>query len=396
MRVLIANLRLDEPGGVESVVRDLALGLLHRQHRPIVYCPVIGKIGREIRSRGIAVVDDLQAIADPPDIIHGHHYVATGEAIIRFPHVPVVNVCHAWEFWQWRPVKFPQVFKYGVISEAVRDRLIDEEGISPERIETLLNAVDLSRLPSRRSALRARPRRAACFSKYKSHLPIIRKACERAGITLDAIGKCADKPSMAIEEDLVKYDIVFAIGRSALEAACCGCAVVVCDQNGFGGMLTSKNLERFRSLNFALRLLTRPVSLDAVQAAIESYDASDVVQVSERLRTDADLEKYLDQILSLYEDAIRCSPGDVDDGIYRDALHGFLHATLPRTVDDPRWPWMSEREFFLREIERLDHELAVSRNGVGGATLRSVIGRSRTFLKHRRNRLRLIPAVSGK
>ena len=53
LTILFTNVWLDRRGGTESVIRDLALGMLRRGHRPI--------------GRG---VDDGGAIAECPDALH--------------------------------------------------------------------------------------------------------------------------------------------------------------------------------------------------------------------------------------------------------------------------------------------------------------------------------------
>ena len=68
MRVLLTNITLASRSGTEVNVRDLALGLLRRGHRPVVYSPELGEIAAEIRAATVAVVDDLAAIAAPQSL----------------------------------------------------------------------------------------------------------------------------------------------------------------------------------------------------------------------------------------------------------------------------------------------------------------------------------------
>jgi len=44
-----------------------------------------------------------------------------------------------------------------------------------------------------------------------------------------------------------QYDVVFAKGRSAIEALACGCAVVVADYSRFAGLVTTKTLDHLRT-----------------------------------------------------------------------------------------------------------------------------------------------------
>ena len=42
LRILITNIYLDSRSGTEVYIRDLALDLLRRNHRPVVFAPVQG------------------------------------------------------------------------------------------------------------------------------------------------------------------------------------------------------------------------------------------------------------------------------------------------------------------------------------------------------------------
>jgi len=369
-RVLLTNVRLSEPGGTESIVRDLAIGLLRRGHRPIVYSPILGGFSEEIRARGIPVIDDLRLLAEPPDIIHGHHFIQTAEALIHFPTTPAIYVCHAWEFWVEQPPKFPQVQIYGAVSETVRDRLVHIEGIDPQKVALFLNAVDLARVPARRRPLSRTAQRAICFTNAKAHVPILRSACERMGIVFDTLGGCGDRLVAHPECELVDYDIVFATGRSAIEALCCGAAVIVCDARGLGGLVNSKNYERFRKLNFALRALAHPLSIEAVVAELKQYDVNDGTSVAERTRADASLELSLDRFLEIYR-AIITSWSKVQIATSaessRRAMLDFLHNALPRKSSDARWPWQVERDRLIEERDHLDQECAMTRQSAQNA-----------------------------
>ncbi|MDO8381332.1 glycosyltransferase [Phenylobacterium sp.] len=365
MKILITNVWLDGRGGTESVVRDLALGFQRRGHRPIVYSPHLGDAAREIHQRGVSVISDLGQLAEAPDVIHGHHYVQTAEAILHFPQVPVVTLSHAWPFWQERPVKFPQVHRYLAVDEAVRDRLVQIDQIAPERVEILHNAVDLRRIPARLAALGQRPLTALAFTKNKAQLPILQAACRKMGVKLDVLGHGADRLVATPEAELVRYDLVFATARMALEALCAGAAVVVCDARGLAGLVTSNNVERLRDLNFGLRSLVNPVTVEAIAAEITLYDAAEAGRVSERVREFADLEPMLDRLETLYGEAIAAASAQpAAEAARRQAMLAFLSETLPRGRASPHWPWMTERQALLAQIQRLDQQLAHARAGI--------------------------------
>src|SRR5207253_11139176 len=100
---------------------------------------------------------------------------------------------------------------------------------------------DLARF-ARRRPLPPRPRRALIFSN-RAHeytfIPAVRSACRRRGLELDVggagVGRTVDNP----ETLLPNYDLVFAKARCALEAMAVGSAVILCDADGLGPLVTS-------------------------------------------------------------------------------------------------------------------------------------------------------------
>src|SRR4051794_28587765 len=51
LRVLLTNHQLGDPGGTEVNIRDWAIGLLRRGHRPVAYAPVLGRTADVLRAR---------------------------------------------------------------------------------------------------------------------------------------------------------------------------------------------------------------------------------------------------------------------------------------------------------------------------------------------------------
>jgi hypothetical protein len=351
--VLLTNIWLESRAGSETVTRDLAIGLLRRGHRPIVYSPKIGEAAHDIVARGVSIIDDLRQMGETPDLIHAHHSVPCGEALIRFPHVPALYTCHAFDFWVEAPVHFPQIAVYAAVDEACRDRLVHTEGIHPERVVMLPNAVDLTRIPARRAELPDRPLRAAAFGKA-AIVPDIALACARAGVEYSALGWPAAASLADPEQELINFDIVFASARAATEALCCGCAVIVCDRRGFAGLVTTQNFDALRARNFGLRSLGEPLTLQRFLDEIGRYDATDAAAVTQLARDAADLEKHLDRIESLYAEILTGPrrPAISSDAHER-AVARFLHENLPRTPNDPRWPWLGARDDMEGQIAEL-------------------------------------------
>lgn len=303
MRILLTNRSLDERAGSELYLAELATRLLARGHSPIAFSPRLGRVAAALRAATIPVVDDLASLAEPPDLIHGQHHLAAMTAMLHFPRVPGLFVCHGWLPWEETPPRFPRFLRYVAVDFTTRERLVSEGGIPPERVAVVLNFVDLDRFHPR-APLPLRPRRALVFSNQASEgtfLPAVREACARSGLALEVAGVAAGNQVERPETLLPGFDLVFAKGRAAMEAMAVGAAVVLCDQAGAGPLVTSADFDRLRPLNFGIRTLRDPLTADFLASQIARYDAADAAEVSRRLRATAGIEEAVDRLLGLYE-----------------------------------------------------------------------------------------------
>jgi hypothetical protein len=306
LRVLIVNDGLDRRAGTEVYVRDLALGLLRRGHRPVVFSTVLGGVARELRAATVPVIDQLSSLAAEPDVIHSHHHLEAMMALLHFKDTPAIHFCHSGTSWLDEPPHFPRILRYVAVDDACRDRLVLTAGITAEKVRVLLNFVDLDRFKPR-GPLPERPARALLFSNYandETHLGVVREACARAGLALEVIGSGVGRPCAEPEKMLGGYDIVFAKARAALEAMAVGASVVLCDAVGMGPLVTAGEFERLRELNFGARTLREPLKAERLAREIERYDPSDAAEVSRMVRTSAGLEVTLDELVCLYEEVI--------------------------------------------------------------------------------------------
>lgn len=354
MRILLTNRSLDERAGSELYLAELATRLLARGHSPIAFSPRLGRVAAALRAATIPVVDDLSSLAEPPDLIHGQHHLAAMTAMLHFPRVPGLFVCHGWLPWEETPPRFPRFLRYVAVDFTTRERLVSEGGIPPERVAVVLNFVDLDRFRPR-APLPPRPRRALAFSNQASEgtfLPAVRKACARSGIALEVAGVAAGNRVERPEALLPGFDLVFAKARAAMEAMAVGTAVVLCDQAGAGPLVTSGDFDRLRPLNFGVRALRHPVTADFLAGEIARYDAADAAEVSRRLRATAGIEEAVDRLLELYGEVLaehreRGEPSAAGADAESRAAAAYL-----------RWlaPYLDEREGMSVEAARLRTE----------------------------------------
>jgi hypothetical protein len=348
LKILITNLYLDSHGGTQAVVRDLAIWLHRLGHTPLVYSPRLGVVSQEIASHGIVVTDSLERLGSSPDIIHGQFYNETMRALLHFPLVPAIYVVHHVSAYG-DPFYFPRILRYVAVDSRCRDFLETKPEIPRSRIEVVLNAIDMERFQPR-SPLPPKPRRALLFSNYAAehtHVPAVRQACRRMGLTLDVIGRASSTEIANPETVLPRYDLVFGKARCALEAAAVGCATVLCDSAGAGPMVTTSNFDELRKMNFGQNALTSPLHAQQIIAEIERYDAADAALVSERVRKEASLADSAHRWASLYEAVLAESrelPRDADAEL---RAAGTYLETLSR------WSYESRVEWETTQLQRL-------------------------------------------
>ncbi|MEI9865375.1 MAG: hypothetical protein WDN00_12650 [Limisphaerales bacterium] len=131
-------------------------------------------------------------------------------------------------------------------------------------------------------------------------------------------------------------------GRAALEAMAVGCAVVVCDTQGCGPMVSPDNFDALRRLNFGFRTMTQPATVEILAAQIACYDAAAAATVSQRVRTEADLRPTVDAIVRLYKEVLAAhkkSPVDAEAEIHAAGEYlQWLSAVVKPAPKDPNMP----------------------------------------------------------
>ena len=136
---------------------------------------------------------------------------------------------------------------------------------------------------------------------------VIRDACTRTGMELEVVGTGSGQPIAGPEAVLREFDVVFAKGRSALEALAVGCSVILADRAGCGPLVTSREFDRLRAWNFGIRALQQPHSIDWYLGQLTAIDADDAAWVSERVRSEAGLDAAVERLLALYDEVVTSS-----------------------------------------------------------------------------------------
>lgn len=350
-RVLITCRELGIRAGTQLYTRDVAETLRELGHAPVVYSPHPGKVAEELRARGVAVIDDLGQLGSPPSVIHGQHHLEAMEAMLRFPGVPALFVCHGWLPWVEAPPRFPSLLRYVAVDFLRRDRLVLEHGIPEDRVRIVHNFVDLDRFRPR-PPLPQRPRRALLLSNQASVLtfvPAVTRACVASGLELTVAGHAAGRPTERPEELLGSFDLVFARGRTAMEAMAVGAAVILCDVEGDGPLVDPDNFASLRDLNFGMGTLRPPVSEERLRAEIRRYDPEKAAEVRDRVRREAGRREAVEHLVALYREVIEEAPDFTTEAHARECLEAtarYVHWLAPHLG--------AAEEKVLSTLDRLD------------------------------------------
>jgi hypothetical protein len=304
MRILITNISLTEGTGTETAVLDLAVALRRRGHTVVCFAPVLGQSAARVRATGTPVVNTIDAIAETPDIIHGHHSGPTMVALTRFTNAPAVFVCHDWSSVHDDPPIHPRIRRYAYVRHVLRERLVSEKAIPPSQVLFLPNAIDPARLgPQHIPPAQLRTAGVYAHASAIPYIDDLARGCQACGITF--LGKLLDGVDRTQpEKTLSGCDLVFASGRMAIEALLTGCVVVNADRFGIGGLVTSARFDEFAAANFAIGALSQPPSQQLVAAALEAYDARDAASVVTRARHDCDIATVAERLEQIYQEVL--------------------------------------------------------------------------------------------
>ncbi|MDP4775725.1 MAG: glycosyltransferase [Opitutales bacterium] len=305
MRVLLANGRLGFRSGSEVHTRDLALALHGRGHDVSVFVGVLREDDdvRTLRSAGVLVTDDLDALSAIPDVIQGHQLPETTLACLRFPRSPALQVCH--DATNGRDAAGPSwmIQRRAAVDDYCRERVHRETGTPLSEIDVLFNPIDLSYFKERGLPPGTPPVKAVLFHGSKETGPVVEtvaKACRRAGISLDVLGPGTGLFATDPASILSRYDLVFGKARCALEAMASGAHVILMGPQGLGPRPDLTNFEALLRRNFGRSLLTENLDKESLVRKIRELDASNSAELTRLVRGRCDSAKLAELMEGLY------------------------------------------------------------------------------------------------
>ncbi len=360
MKLLITQRDLIALGGSELFTIEMAQALRARGYEVRVYAPGGGDGMLRLHSYGIHVHQRMDDLPWTPDLIHGQHHLQTMTAISRFPDVGAVYHMHGGIPWVEQPARHGNIRRHIVTCEAVAQGMDTYYGIPLSRVAVVPNYVDLGRFQRVRKP-RPRPERALLFGNHRypgDQLRILQDSCSKSGIILDSAGAHLGESTRCPESLLAEYDLVFAIGRCAIEALASGCAVIPVSPGQAGRLVTTENLTKMMQTNFSPRLYSPDGALtgDWLRAQIDAYHPDETAAVTALVRRDCSMDQAMDALESIHREvaAEHASTPPMTPPDFIAELHDYLAWIGPET--DRLWAeaWeVRKAQMALEEVAAL-------------------------------------------
>lgn len=306
MKVLLGTNQLWGHTGSELTLLGLAQELASRGHEVACFAIFVSPLMAEVFKRErLRLIDKAAVDSFRPDAIYCQHQTAATTIRAHLPTTPMVLAHLGVEpELEQLPLLDCCAQMHLAISEEVRDRLIGQ-GAPPERIVIFRNAI-----PTRQFAVRDKHtgKKAVLFS-YKlcdAHIEIVRQAAEQEELQLDdeTLTQRGQTDYRAIPENLAPARVVLASGRSALEAALSGAAVVVIGPRGLDGAVTLESFDKLAEANFSGRRFAKEITIESVRKEIGHALRVDTIAVAMRTKSVFALEERSSELIHLLQQAI--------------------------------------------------------------------------------------------
>lgn len=307
MNILMVNERIAKRTGTEIVARDMSLGLAARGNSIAILTAERGDLADEIEAAGVDVHTDPATVSFTPDIIHFNDLALAERTTKAFADTPAMLQWHRFVERDFS-IDGTRITSVVGVSRRIVEKISNYTGIETDGVFN--NYVDLTRFEPRRAPLPDKPRKWLLVGQQKRGYTLLAKLAAVAlsrGVILHTAGPRYFSRVDNLPQTCAKYDLVFASGRCALEAACAGAGVVVTDFNGVGGFLDGSNVSWFYNGNFSFRSFKAPVSARALNQAITDYRPEGAAETTRWLRENADLQVGIGRLLEIYERALHRS-----------------------------------------------------------------------------------------
>ncbi len=340
MKILMTNHRLRERGGSELFVAEVAASLRLAGQEVCVFSTVGGMVAEMLEKAGLPVVNDPAQCPWRPDIIHGQHHLETMAALAAWPDVRAIYFLHGATPWEEQPPSHPRIVKYLGTTPRFVGWIARQCGVEEATVGVVRNFFSPTRFREARDPGRKTGRALIYHNtmdpKGRAFAELFR-ACEKVGLRLDGIGTGFGRVVPDPENALPKYDVVFAGGRSAIEALACGCSVIPVTKERIGTLVQPENYSESVDRNFCADDEDPPISEEAVVTQLHRVDSARTAQVSAQLRMEATTDKATARLLECYAEAMKAKLATSDEnaalGRYLLSLAAYVKDTDQRRAE---------------------------------------------------------------
>ncbi len=292
MKILMVTTAM-ELGGAETHILTLAEGLEKAGH----HVSIASSNGKMLENSSIShitlpfhsrtpgsmhlAIAKLKKMAKDFDIVHAHtRYTALlcKKAKIH----PLVVTAH-WVFSLRFPLRYLSTWGDATlaVSEDIKKYLINAYHLPKENIFLTMNGIDTDLFKPKEKkpftivhVSRLDTGRAKCAFLLLAVFPYIKNLYPEATLTIIGDGNCKDEV-FSIAKDLnkkigeeavvctgAKYNVAeylssasifVGVSRAALEAMSCGCEVILCGDEGYGGIFNTQDAQYHKASNFCCR-----------------------------------------------------------------------------------------------------------------------------------------------
>ncbi len=326
MNILITNHHLHDFAGSELFTFNLAIELRKRGHHIFCFSPLLGNIADKIKENGITVIDNIRDIENKKiDIIHAQHNTTAILARSIFPNVPIVFTVHGILPELEQPPSIDlDIAKFAVISEEIKDYLINNYSIKKEKIRLIRNFVDFNRFKPTK-IINKSPKNLLVLSNHyiDKTKNIIENACNEFNIKFEHIG-LPENSVENVEDYINNVDIVVTLGRGAIEAMACERNVIVYDMHGGDGYIDEDNFFEIRKNNFSGRRFKKEYSVEDFKKEILKYNPLTAKKLREIVLKENSVKNIVDNLESIYKEVLKTGK-QINSQIKRGELFLEIH-----------------------------------------------------------------------
>lgn len=341
MKILMTNHQLQDPGGSELFILEMASALVRRGHRIAVYTSLPGAVAARLESSGIPVLARPGDCPFQPDLIHGQHHLQAMAALAAWPGVPALYFLHGAAPWEEWPPCHPRIFKYVGTSWRFAAWTAERTGTSPGEVGELRNFFDPERIPPPPPP-RLTGKAGVFHNTLGSDGPsaeALAAGAREAGMDLEWVGKASGRMVENPASWLATCEVVFASGRSAIEAMASGCGVIPISEETLGERVAPANFDRLAGINFCAEPSDPPITRERVAERLRARDAPGAAEICARVRAEATLDRAVDRLEEFYREVLQAAAArPEDEAAERLALARYLTelAAATKKTDEGR------------------------------------------------------------